>query len=311
MALQAMLGLKSQQKGSAKEQARELTQSMDKQVNHLLDLPKRIGYGVERVKITPELAAHYLTFNRNNWDIIQARIDGYADEMHRGEWAENGESIKFSKNARLIDGQHRLSAIIKSGVSLHMLVVFGCEEEAQVKIDIGRTKTARGVLTVQGLGNWEARTLGTAIHTLINHEKGLPISSNVKGLNREVEAFYLENQTALLATVKLAKDLPRKITPITHAKAMVLHFLFAKIDVATADSFIEKLFTGDSLARTNPIYQLRERILEAQRAGGTPLTTRQQLHACIKSWNYVRAHKGLSSARTLLPRSDEPLPEIE
>lgn len=310
MSIQSVLGLKNANNRSEKEAA-DVIEKIDRHANHLLDLPKRIGYGVERVKITPELAKHYLTFNRNNWDLITARVSAYADEMVRGEWAENGESIKFSKNGRLIDGQHRLYALLKAGVTLHMLVVYGCEEEVQVKIDIGRTKTARGVLTVQGLASWEARTVGTAIHALINVAAGLPLSSNVKRLNREVENFYLDNQLALQATVKFVAELPRKTTPITHAKAVTLHYLFSKKDVATADAFIEKLFTGDSLARSSPVYQLRERLNEAQRADAQSLSTRQQLHACIKAWNYLRAHKSLTTPRSLMPRSDEPLPEIE
>lgn len=284
-------------------------QKVDKAVNHLYDLPKRVGYGVERVKVTPELAQHYLTFNRNNWDVVTARIEEYADEMRRGEWKENGDSICFTKNARLIDGQHRLQAIIKSGVTVFMLVVYGCEEGAQVTIDTGRTKKAKGVMTVEGLPKWEAGVAGTALHTIINHANGLPLSSNVKRNNREIQNFYLEFP-AVKASVTAVSELPRKAILITHSKALVLHYLFAQKDVAAADEFMQRLFLGDSLARSNPIYQLRQKLNEA-RISGKPYSFREQYHACIKTWNAVRAHRGLSSARSLFPTSDEPLPEIE
>lgn len=284
-------------------------QKVDKAVNHLYDLPKRIGYGSERVKITPELAQHYLTFNRNNWDVIPNRIEAYADEMRRGEWIENGDSIVFTKNARLIDGQHRLQAIIKSGVTIFTQVVYGCEERAQVTKDVGRTKKAKGVMVVEGLPPWEACVAGTALHTIINQANGLPLSSHVRRNNREIQNFYLEFP-AVKASVTAVSELPRRGLIITHSKALVLHYLFAQKDVASADEFMQRLFLGDSLARSSPIYQLRQKLNEA-RVAGKHYSAREEYHACIKAWNAVRAHRSMSSARSLFPASDEPLPEIE
>lgn len=309
MSMQSVLGLGVRGNQKAERDVAEMTQKIDKAVNHLQDLPKRVGHGSERVKITPELAQHYLTFNRNNWDVIPARIEGYADEMRRGEWKENGSTIVFSKSARLIDGQHRLQAILKAGVSIFMLVVYGCDEDSQVTIDVGRTKKAKGVMVVEGLPTWEAGVAGTALHTIINHANGLPLSSNVRRNNREIQNYYLEFP-AVKASVTAVSELPRKGVLITHSKALVLHYLFAQKDVPAADEFMQRLFLGDSLARSSPIYQLRQKLNEA-RIGGKRYSLREEYHACIKTWNAVRARKSMSSARSLFPSSDEPLPEIE
>lgn len=310
MTLQTLQEMFIPHKGSAKPAASIGKQlPLDKTFNHALDLPKRTGYGFDRIKITPELAQHYLTFNRNNREVIQSRVNDYADEMLRGEWIENGESIKFSKTAKLIDGQHRLLAVAKAGTTLPMLVVYGCEEEAQVKIDICARRTAADCLALQGLPRWESRIAGSAGHILINNQLGLPLSSNVKRLNREIENFYVEFP-AFGKSIQFIAELPRRNTPITHSNALVLHYLFAEKDVAQADSFIERLFTGESLSKTSPIYQLRERLNESQRLGAHPFSRREQYHACIKAWNLGRAGKHLTSSRNLFPRSDEAMPEI-
>lgn len=311
MSLQTISDLFSQKNANGRQQTPVDTQAMrvDKQFNHAMDLPKRVGFGVERVKITPDLAQYYLTFNRVNRAVKQNSVDEYADEMMRGEWAENGESIKFSKTQCLLDGQHRLLAIIKSGVTLHMLVVFGMEDDSRTKIDNGEARKATDTLTYQGLNKWDAKIAGAAAHVLINHLNGIPLSSNIKRLNREVEAFYLD-YPKFKSSIDFVAELPKKNTPIAHSPALVLHYLFAQKDVGQADSFIEKLFSGESLPKTSPIYQLREKLRQGQ-VSGQPYSKREQFHACIKAWNYVRHRKNLSSSRSLFPRSDEPLPEIE
>ncbi len=312
MALQSVSGFFTSQHASGRQQTPVDSKAPrgDKHYNHAMDLPKRVGFGIERIKVTPELAQFYLTFNRINRAVKQSSVDEFADEMLRGEWAENGESIKFSKTQSLLDGQHRLLAIIKAGVTLHLLVAFGLEDEARTKIDNGEARKATDTLSYQGLSHFAARIGGTAAHMLINHKHGIPLTSNIKRLNREVEAFYLDFPN-FKTSIEFVAALPRKGTPITHGKAVVLHYLFAEKDVEQADAFIERLFSGDSLSRSSPIYHLREKLNESQRAGARPYTTREQYHACIKAWNYVRAKKSLSSTRSLFPRSDESLPEIE
>lgn len=310
MSLETLGGLftATGRKNTSADAIKQPPQRVDRHLNHLLDLPKRDGYGIERVKITTELAQHYLSFNRTNRAIIQKRVDTYADEMMRGEWIENGESIKFTKSHRLADGQHRLLALVKAGVSLYMIVAFGVEDEAMTKIDIGKVRTASDVLAINGMGRWESLIAGAASHAIINVSHGLPVSSNVKRLNREIEEFYLEFP-AFQKSVQFVAELPRKVTPITHTRALVLHYLFSLKDVAAADAFMMKLFTGESLARSNPIYQLREKLNEAQRAGARSYNAREQFHACIKAWNCIRTSKTIS-ARSLFPRSDEAIPEI-
>lgn len=274
------------------------------------DLPKRIGYGVERVKLTPELAQYYLTFNRANRAVVQKRVDLYADEMARGEWAEQGDAIRFTKDHELADGQHRCMAVVQSGKTIHVLVVYGLDSDVKPKIDIGKNRGGADILSLQGLGRWESRVANTAIHALINAQRGLPISSAVRSQNHEVENFYLEHPS-FKNSLDFIAELPRKIIPIPHPRALVLHYLFAQKDVGMADDFIGRLYTGDSLPRSSPVYQLREKLNEAQRISAKPYSIREQYHSCIKAWNLCRAKKTLSSARSLFPRSDEPLPVIE
>lgn len=78
--------------------------------------------------VTPELAADWLKFNIENRpekDPAQAR---YTVTMNRKEWLYPAPPIVFSKR-RLIDGQNRLHAVIRSGVSVPMVVWWDIPDE--------------------------------------------------------------------------------------------------------------------------------------------------------------------------------------
>lgn len=100
--------------------------------------------------ITPELAQIYLARNTKNYRRINQRtVEEYAKDMAAGRWAENGECIKFHADGRLLDGQHRLRAIIKAGCPIKMLVVHGITADDSV-IDVGRGRTARQIIEANG-----------------------------------------------------------------------------------------------------------------------------------------------------------------
>lgn len=74
--------------------------------------------------ITPSVAKAYLEKNIANYRRIDKyRVACYAKEMANGTWQNNGEAIKFGKDGQLLDGQHRLTAIIRSGACVGMYVI--------------------------------------------------------------------------------------------------------------------------------------------------------------------------------------------
>ena len=91
--------------------------------------------------ITPELAEKYLEKNYNNYrHASSTAVNAYAEDMKNGNWELNGESIKFSENGSLIDGQHRLMAVVKAGVRIPMLVVTGIKD-GTILCDVGKGRT--------------------------------------------------------------------------------------------------------------------------------------------------------------------------
>src|SRR6185503_5365241 len=63
------------------------------------------------------------------------QVSSYATDMEAGDWDFNGETVKFSKEGFLLDGQHRLKAIIDSGTTQTLIVVYGLDMKSQATID--------------------------------------------------------------------------------------------------------------------------------------------------------------------------------
>lgn len=93
------------------------------------------------VIITPELAREWLARNIANRPLARRCVAAFAQDMINHRWMLNGEPIIFSDKGELLDGQHRLEAIILANVPVRMLVVEGVAERAKLTIDSGISKT--------------------------------------------------------------------------------------------------------------------------------------------------------------------------
>jgi hypothetical protein len=87
------------------------------------------------VEITPAMAEDFLKHNRKNRKLNETRIKAYASVMKRGEWFAINQGIAFDKAGNLLDGQHRLMAIIHANKPVIMLVVEGLDSASQLVID--------------------------------------------------------------------------------------------------------------------------------------------------------------------------------
>jgi len=73
---------------------------------------------IEKRWITPTHAKYILdNHNPNTCKMRAEAVKRYAEDMAKGNWKLNGETIKVTPNGQLLDGQHRLAGCVMSGVS--------------------------------------------------------------------------------------------------------------------------------------------------------------------------------------------------
>jgi len=105
------------------------------------------------ITITPQLARYALdNIEEKNRKRSGRKVDEYVGGMEDG-WMLTGQPIIFSRCGRLLDGGHRLTAVIKSGKKIRTLAVFGVAYEAFSFLDIGRKRTPANTLEVLGVSH--------------------------------------------------------------------------------------------------------------------------------------------------------------
>jgi len=93
------------------------------------------------VLITPTLAKQYLLQNKDNRKLRVHVIRKYASFMEKGEWILNDQSISFDVNGRLLNGQHRLNAVILSGITIKSFVTRNLPEDSFKYLDVGASRS--------------------------------------------------------------------------------------------------------------------------------------------------------------------------
>lgn len=76
----------------------------------------------EIILVTPEMAKQWLSDNAHNRKINSVRVAELCQKMRDGSWKEKGPAIEVTDTGHLINGQHRLTAIILSEKSIRIRV---------------------------------------------------------------------------------------------------------------------------------------------------------------------------------------------
>ncbi len=94
--------------------------------------------------VTPEDASKLLKLNTHNRDLRISRVKLLVNAIKRGEWKLNGDCVVLSGNGSggvLLNGQHRLYAIVESGTSVDLALMYNAMPEAQETMDSGMPRS--------------------------------------------------------------------------------------------------------------------------------------------------------------------------
>lgn len=280
----------------------------------VLDSTSEVGESHEirsRIEsIGPVRAAELLAENRHNRTLRQPRVRDLAEAMRRGEWDLNGESLKISADGGLLDGQHRLAAVLEAQVTVEFVVVTGLPVEAQDTVDTGRRRRLADVLTIRGITSPHA--VAAALNLLHRYEQGQRLDISRSGAPTPQQALeLLERSPALFDSVRVGRRAARE-TGGAASVFSVMHFLFAKVDQHAADEFFEALSSGADLSATDPVFQLRRHLLRPRKDRRYSQQPHHLSALTIKAFNLWRTGR---TVEVLTYRSrgstPEPFPTIE
>lgn len=104
----------------------------------------------EVVTITPEMAADMLTRNCSNRPLRRHVMEYYARQIRNGAWRLTHQGIAIDMDGNLVDGQHRLSAIVQAGIAVQMMVTTMGDflSAMRVPVDLGLGRTFGDILAL-------------------------------------------------------------------------------------------------------------------------------------------------------------------
>ena len=105
---------------------------------------------VELQWISPDKARDYLATNVCNRACSKAAVKRWSDTMKAGAWRLSSDAIAFDWNGVLINGQHRLNALIATDVTMPFLVAFNFPPESKNALDVGKKRSLHEILTING-----------------------------------------------------------------------------------------------------------------------------------------------------------------
>lgn len=249
--------------------------------------------------ISPKDAAELLATSYGNRPINQPTVLEYAVVMDAGKWSPTASKIDIDEKGRLVNGHHRLEAIILARKTIRMLVHRGVPTADRDVIDTGRARTLNDLTRMYtgrlNANNWNA-ALQTCVTLLAAGRVRRPKLKTLDTAQRWEKLFRdgLDFVIPFVVAPGVGRNNRFRVGAVTGA----LTFAY-KRNPAAVKSFTKALVLGESLTSDMPSYVVRSAILGGRMtlSGGggindMSLKVLSALLASIKGTSYRTAQAG-------------------
>lgn len=260
------------------------------------------------VMVTPHMAGEWLATQHDNRRLKDFKVAEWAHEMAEGRWKPIPQPIMFDQFKRLIDGQHRLTAVVRSGATVQMWIAYNVPGDLRRYVDSGTPRSAADVLQMEHGVTSRVAVAATAKSVLLYESAPDAIwnSKAVVGKQEIIDEVVMHaDQYATSVAMGLAATRTTAsgiyLTRNSYAALWVLVQRHGSVDLW--NEWHEGVSTGAMLTPGDPRLSLRN--ARGTRWGGG----QSSVLACIKTWNAYVKNEPLqkiyaSSSRYL------PMPEI-
>lgn len=249
------------------------------------------------------MAKELLDKNICNRNLKDRTIDTYANSMRNGLWVKDTfEPIKISNTNVLIDGQHRLMAIIKSNCSVNMQIATGLNDEIFKVIDTGSKRNTGDIFTIENIPN--ANSIPAMICAYYRYKKNIYGKGFTPMSNAATLDLYYEREYFYQEVIKKSSIWYKKISRVLSPSMIgAFYCLFYDKSPEMAESFMEKLcggcdFKAINLLRTNLIND---------KLSNKKLSLENKNILIIKAWNFYRKNENIKILKFDFEREAKPI----
>jgi len=264
------------------------------------------------VLVTPAKAEEYLASQVRNRRVYRRAVEGHAAAMREGRWVKTGETIKFDTKGQLIDGQHRLRAVVLCGIPQKMDLAFGIKPGSQDVMDTGKPRSKADTMDLHGIPN--ALQVAPAVVMLHDYEAGyLPggYASHKSRIDNEQALAYLEAHPGLLDSVRFIQGSTMPKTLGSSSTLSFCHYLMERDDADKVTEFWQGLESGVGLVTNSPMLKLREALI-ANRYARAKISRPAVAAIILKAWIAFKSGRSISRLYwTWNGSRPEPFPRLD
>lgn len=242
-------------------------------------IPGHVTAKVEMV--TTQMASTWLGTMDPKRPARRRKINAFAREMTLGQWHVNGEPIIFDNAGKLVDGQHRLEALLVANVTVPMLIVRGVYASSVVTIDTGSSRSYGDAVILRSGGS-NGNSIAAIARRWWLYENTEDMHSFKTVLTHQEIDHILEQHPVIFdAAERVRKSSFRRYLPGANY-GFVYGWLSEKQDIGIADLFFDLLETGAELKVNDPVFLLRRRLVETT----VEPSSLEALALTIKAYNF-------------------------
>lgn len=262
-----------------------MTELNQAQIDEILATQALIEAGTPKPAMVLEvidvgLATELLAMNRphevgvagTNRKIVKSRVARIARDILNGEWVLNNQAIGVGVGDFLLDGQHRLEALLLAAetdpdVTIKSWIMWNADPKSMMTVDIGGNRVGRDQLAMLGIGN--GSQVASALRLVWVYDN-LPY--DYQAWRREqfspTQLRELATKHAdLIENYSMGSGAMGLLTPAAVAAALYLIRRDRPDLMEVLPRFLEPLKTGENLVKGSPILALREWARNAQKGG--------------------------------------------
>lgn len=215
------------------------------------------------ITLTPELATQLLERNSLNRPLSDQHVSRIARQIKSGKWKFNGDTIKIADTNDVLDGQHRLWAVIEAKMPVETILVRGIAREAFATIDtLRRARSGSDVLTLNGAHQYRA-IIASAIPWLIRWQRNV-LTDYRNPLNRiensDIEMIYQSHGGIVLAAERASK-LKAIVSP---SILSFFYYVLVNRNSDIAERMMRTLEYPSAVGMSDPFFCLRSQLLNVR-----------------------------------------------
>lgn len=202
------------------------------------------------VDVTPEMARSWLSNQHEHQRPVRAtKVEDYAIVMRNGQWKCTSQGITFDTRGKLMDGGHRLHAVIESGCTIQMRVTNGEDPKNFPAYDDGvpRSPSDRTLLIEGDRG--KNKTLVTLVRAYVT---SAILKNSVYTSPQELREHYVRHKRGF--DMILESNIPALLRKNSSVMAAVA--IYASVYPGKASQFLSRVSGTVAMREHDPAQKL-------------------------------------------------------